>query len=86
MPPRPRSPKRNRYSRPPQSSHKDHAIRKRHPFTRQRLEYCDCGKLAVTVLQVRVGTDPQYIIRLPLCPACLKLEQDLRQALPHNVT
>jgi hypothetical protein len=86
MPPRPRSTKRNRYSRPPQASDKDHAIRQGRPFNRQRLEYCDCGKLAVTVLQVRVGTDPQYIIRLPLCPACLKLEQDLRRDLPHNVT
>jgi hypothetical protein len=36
---------------------------------------CDCGKLAVTVLEVRVGSDPQYTIHLPLCPACLALEQ-----------
>jgi hypothetical protein len=46
-------------------------------FTRRRLEYCDCGNLAITVLQMTVGTDPQYIIRMPLCPACLKLEQEL---------
>jgi hypothetical protein len=38
---------------------------------------CDCGQLAVTVLVVRVGSDPQYTIRLPLCPACLNLEQEL---------
>jgi len=50
-------------------------------FTRQRLEYCDCGELAVTVLRIRVGSDPQYTIRMPLCPACLKLEQDMEQDL-----
>jgi hypothetical protein len=53
----------------------------RRHFKRRRLEYCDCGNLAVTVLRVRVGSDPQYIIRMPLCPACLKLEQELEQDL-----
>ncbi|MFZ2097161.1 MAG: hypothetical protein WAV05_11045 [Anaerolineales bacterium] len=36
---------------------------------------CDCGQLAVIVLRVRVGTDPQYTVQLPLCPSCLALEQ-----------
>ena len=48
--------------------------RKRHPQRRRPLR-CDCGQEAVTIIQVRVGADPQYIIRLPLCQECLKLEQ-----------
>ncbi len=36
---------------------------------------CDCGQPAVTVLTVRVGTNPQYTVRLWLCSACLALEQ-----------
>jgi hypothetical protein len=39
---------------------------------------CDCGQLAITVLRVRVGTDPQYTINLPLCPSCLALEQSFK--------
>jgi hypothetical protein len=36
---------------------------------------CDCGRLAVTTIIVQVGYDPQYSITLPLCRACLALEQ-----------
>jgi hypothetical protein len=53
-------------------------VKQRHQ-TRQRRVRCDCGQLAITVLLVRVGSDPQYTIRLPLCPACLNLEQELHQ-------
>jgi len=45
---------------------------------KQRRPRCDCGKLAVTVLEVRVGSDPQYTICLPLCSSCLALEQSFR--------
>jgi len=38
---------------------------------------CDCGQLAVTVLTLKVGSDPQYTVHLPLCSACLALEQGL---------
>lgn len=55
-----------------------HPTQKPRRVKRRRLR-CDCGQLAVTVLQVRVGTDPQYTIRLPLCPACLALEQGFRR-------
>ncbi|MFZ0535068.1 MAG: hypothetical protein WAM09_18010 [Anaerolineales bacterium] len=55
-------------------SHQSHPPRK--PRTgRSRRQRCDCGKLAVIELLVRVGTDPQYTVRLPLCPGCLALEQ-----------
>jgi hypothetical protein len=50
---------------------------KKPPIKRRRLR-CDCGQLAVTVLTVQVGTDPQYTIHLPLCRDCLILEQSLR--------
>ena len=53
------------------SSHKPRPVR-------QRRLRCDCGQPAVTVLSVRVGSDPQYIVHLPLCPNCLKLEQRFR--------
>ena len=43
---------------------------------RHRPLRCDCGQIAVTVLTVRVGTDPQYTIHLPLCHECFALEQD----------
>jgi hypothetical protein len=43
---------------------------------RHRPLRCDCGQIAVTVLTVRVGTDPQYTIHLPLCHQCFALEQD----------
>jgi hypothetical protein len=36
---------------------------------------CDCGQLAVTVIKVRVGTDPQYTVQLSLCASCLALER-----------
>lgn len=36
---------------------------------------CDCGQLAVTVIKVRVGTNPQYDVKLPLCASCLALER-----------
>ena len=36
---------------------------------------CDCGKPAVTVAAVRVGEDGVYLVRLPLCADCLKIEQ-----------
>ncbi len=45
-----------------------------------RYPRCDCGLRAVTILTVRVGCDPQYTIRLPLCRDCLALEQELREA------
>ena len=40
-----------------------------------RLLRCDCGKPAVTVANVRVGKDGVYLVRLPLCAECLKIEQ-----------
>ena len=51
-----------------------HPRPKPHRVSQHRLR-CDCGKQAITVLQVRVGSDPQYTIHLPLCAACLDLEQ-----------
>jgi len=45
---------------------------------KQRRLRCDCGKLSVTVIEVRVGSDPQYTVHLPLCSACLALEQSFR--------
>jgi len=42
---------------------------------RRRRSRCDCGRLAVTVLTVRVGIDGAYTVRLPLCAACLELER-----------
>jgi hypothetical protein len=56
---------------PAQPQPKPHRVNQRRPR-------CDCGKLAITVLKVRVGSDPQYTIRLPLCSACLALEQSFR--------
>jgi len=55
-------------------------LRPAHPRSKphrvsQHRPRCDCGKQAITVLQVRVGSDPQYTIHLPLCAACLDLEQ-----------
>jgi hypothetical protein len=38
---------------------------------------CDCGQIAITLLTVKVGSDPQYTIHLPLCRDCLALEQSL---------
>jgi hypothetical protein len=66
--------KSGRYKRVRRVGHrKNLTAHKLHPAKR-RLR-CDCGQLAVTILKVRVGTDPQYTIHLPLCPACLALEQ-----------
>ncbi len=48
---------------------------------RSRRLRCDCGKLAVTVRLVRVGCDPQYTVRLPLCTSCLQLELELEADL-----
>jgi hypothetical protein len=69
---------------PPPSRHISHPRqRKLHDAAsrpwrvKQRRLRCDCGRLAITVLRVRVGSNPQYVIRLLLCPACLKLEQEL---------
>ena len=45
---------------------------------RQRRLRCDCGKLAIKILLVRVGSDPQYTVQLPLCQQCLSLEENLR--------
>jgi hypothetical protein len=36
---------------------------------------CDCGKPAVTVVEVRVGENGVYRVRLPLCADCLAIEQ-----------
>ena len=55
----------------PSLPRKPHAVR-------QRPLRCDCGQIAVTVLTVRVGSDPQYTIHLPLCHECFTLEQDYR--------
>jgi hypothetical protein len=39
---------------------------------------CDCGRVAVTIKAVRVGSDPQYIVHLPLCAECLAVEQEMQ--------
>ncbi len=62
-----------------QPARRRHSLVNPRRFNRERHVYCDCGMLAVTVLKVLVGSEPQYTIRLPLCPACLQLEQDLEQ-------
>jgi hypothetical protein len=46
---------------------------------KNRRQRCDCGRLAVKVLLVRVGSDPQYTVHLPLCRDCLKLEYSLHE-------
>ena len=61
--------KRTRQSKPDRASPRPRRVKKRRQ-TATPLR-CDCGQLAVTVLLVRVGSDPQYTIHLPLCPACL---------------
>jgi hypothetical protein len=43
--------------------------------SRQR---CDCGRLAVTVITVIVGSEPQYSVELPLCAECLRLEKEMQ--------
>ncbi|PWB49833.1 MAG: hypothetical protein C3F13_18520 [Anaerolineales bacterium] len=61
-----------------------HQVRRSAPAARRvgsrhRRLRCDCGLPAVVVKTVKVGSSPQYTIRLPLCPACLKLEQELQR-------
>jgi hypothetical protein len=38
---------------------------------------CDCGRKAVTVVLVQVGTEGAYTERMALCRRCLKLEEEL---------
>lgn len=38
---------------------------------------CDCGRKAVTVVLVQVGTQGAYTERMALCQRCLKLEEEL---------
>jgi hypothetical protein len=45
------------------------------PHKRHKHLRCDCGKPAVTVVDVRVGEDGVYQVRLPLCADCLQIEQ-----------
>ena len=53
----------------------------RQPYKKKRSRRlrCDCGKMAVTVIEVRVGSDPQYTVHLALCADCLELERELHQ-------
>jgi len=44
---------------------------------RRRRQRCDCGRLAVKVLFVKVGSDPQYSVSLPLCSECLSVEKGM---------
>ena len=44
---------------------------------RPRQPRCDCGRIAVKVLHVKVGSDPQYTVSLPLCSVCLSLEEGM---------
>jgi hypothetical protein len=44
---------------------------------RRRQPRCDCGRIAVKVLHVKVGSDPQYTVSLPLCSMCLALEEGM---------
>ena len=44
---------------------------------RRRQPRCDCGRIAVKVLHVKVGSDPQYTVSLPLCSVCLSLEEGM---------
>ena len=48
-------------------------------LVRHRRLRCDCGQLAVKVISVRVGSDPQYIVHLPLCQKCLSLELSMHE-------
>ncbi len=59
--------------RPRLHSHKPRMLKHR------RLR-CDCGRMAVKVLLVRVGSDPQYTVHLPLCRDCLELEHSMHEA------
>ena len=39
--------------------------------------HCDCGRKAVIVVLVQVGTEGAYTERMALCKRCLKLEEEL---------
>jgi hypothetical protein len=38
---------------------------------------CACGKPAVAIILAEVGYDVTYTVRLAVCAACLRLEQEL---------
>jgi len=59
---------------PPKNLHPSKLVNKRSPGRHRRI-YCDCGQPAVIVMPVIVGINPQYVVHLPLCEACLALEQ-----------
>ncbi len=61
---------------PGKSSTPSHKGSQSRPARSRRLR-CDCGKIAITVRLVRVGCDPQYTIRLPLCASCLQIELEM---------
>jgi hypothetical protein len=44
---------------------------------RQRTHTCDCGRPAVTIVTIKVGEDGMYTIRMPLCEACQRLEEEM---------
>jgi len=44
---------------------------------RNRRLFCDCGRPAIVVKLVIVGSDPQYTVRLALCLDCLRQEDDM---------
>jgi hypothetical protein len=45
---------------------------------RQRPLSCECGRPAVTVVLVTLGEPGcSYLMRMPLCAKCLKLEQEM---------
>ena len=64
----------------PEVLRKKRTPRKSHPVRRRRRLRCDCGRIAVTVISVRVGIDPQYTIQLPLCRDCLSMERGLQNS------
>lgn len=39
--------------------------------------YCDCGRKAVTVVLIQVGTGGGYTERMALCKRCLRLEEEM---------
>lgn len=43
---------------------------------------CDCGQPAVTVIELHVGEDGCYTTYMPLCEACLRLEQEISGKKP----
>ena len=54
------------------------AQKKRRRWQQHQRLRCDCGKMAVTVIEVRVGLDGAYVERMPLCADCLRLEREAR--------